>query len=114
MSATLKGTAGLVFGVDIVSAVIMQDYTSDVTGKITEAVDEDDGVVGYALSHSNRADVSGNYLFKGADIATIGATITLANAVGSGGIYVYSYGRKQSKDGFTMGNFKAIRVDGIS
>ena len=115
MAATVKGTTGLVFGVTTVSGVIMQDYTSDINGSITEVTDEDDDVVGFALHHTGRAEVSGSYIFTGDDIGAIGDKITEITALGvSGGLYIYGFGRKYSNNGFCSGTFKAIAVNDIS
>ena len=115
MAATVKGITTLVFGTDTVSGVIMQDLDSELTGQVTEVTDEQDSVVAFALHHIERADVSGTYVYKGSDIVTsLGTALTLTNAVGSGGTYVYTYGRKQTHNGFMTGSFKAIRVQGIS
>jgi hypothetical protein len=114
MSATIKGSTVMVFGCDTVTSVTMQTTDSSGTGEVTEVTDEQNSVIAFAMSHGERVDVSGTYIYKGADITTLATAITLANAYGSGGIYVYSMGRKAGHNAFLTGDFKAIRVSGIS
>lgn len=115
MAATIKGVTTLVFGCDVVSAVIMQSVDSETTAEIAYAQDEDGKYVAFAIPEGGKVEASGEYLFKGSDIVSaLGASITLTNAVGGGGLYVYSYGRKATNTGFVRGTFKAGGIDGVS
>jgi len=116
MAATIKGVTTLVFGCDSITAVIMQSLDGDTSGEVTYAQDEDGDYVAFALHSFGKREASGEYLYKGADIVTaLGSSITLSNAVpGTGGLYVYTYGRKQTNVGFTRGSFKAAGVEGIT
>lgn len=115
MAATIKGITTLVFGCDSVSTVIMQSTDTETSGEITYVQDEDADYVAFAIHSLGKREASGEYVYKGADIVTaLGVAITLTNAVGSGGLYVYSYGRKATNNGFLRGTFKAGGVDGIS
>ncbi len=115
MAATIKGITTLVFGCDTVSTVIMQSVDSETSGEVTYVQDEDSDFVGFALHAFGKREASGEYVYKGADCVTaLGVAITLTNAVGSGGLYVYTYGRKATNNGFLRGTFKAAGVEGVS
>lgn len=115
MAASIKGVTTLVFGVDAVTAVIMQSFDSEANGNVEYVVDEDGDTAGFALYGGDRVEMTGRYVYKGADIVTaLFSSITLASAVGSGTIYVYSYGRQATNTGFVTGTFKAVRVTGIT
>ena len=115
MPASIKGITTLVFGCDVVSAVIMQTTDSDVSGEVSYVQDEDADFVAFALHSSGKREATGEYVYKGDDIVTaIFDAVTLSNAVGSGALFVYTYGRKQTNTGFMRGTFKAAGVEGIT
>lgn len=115
MAAIIKGLTTLVFGCDVVAAVINQSIDGDTSGDVTWGQDEDGDYVSLCLHSFGKREASGEYLFKGADIVTaLGVTVTLANVPGTGVLYVYTYGRKQSNNGFVRGTFKAAGIEGIT
>ncbi len=112
MAATLYGDSDLVFGVPVVTGIYLQTSTARRMGKVSEAVDEQNTVVGIAISHGNVGEIDGTYLFRGADIATaIGDAITGLDDLGFTDVYVHEFGQKRVKDNFAEGDFKAIGVD---
>lgn len=116
MAATLKGTAGMVFGVTVVTGVIMQSLKQKVGTKMAEGSDEDGDVVAFAFYAPGRTDVDGNYLFKGAHInsGTIAGAISAITALAGGDTYLLTYGIEEKHDGFKMGEFTAIAQSGIT
>lgn len=115
MAAVIKGLTTLVFGCDTVSTVIMQSTQSDTSGEVAYVRDEDGDYQAMALFGAGRREVSGSYIYKGADIVTaLFTAITLTNAVGTGGLYVYQYGRSSTNTGFVQGNFRAAGIEGVS
>ena len=114
--ATVKGTSGMAFGICSVVGVIMENLDSEIPGQITEASDEQDNIVGFAIHHTNRADINGGYLFLGSDVTAMGSTIALTTYApfSTGGVYVYAYGRRYTNKSFVKGTFKAICVSGIA
>jgi hypothetical protein len=116
--AIVKGTAGLSFGVGSVVGVIMETGDAEVAGVLTKIEDEQNNTVGFSISHFGEADITGGYVWLGADITTLGSAIAVAGTPSfaplSGGIYVYSYGRRTMNKGFVKGTFKAIQVSGIA
>ena len=67
----------MAFGICSVVGVIMENLDSEIPGQITEASDEQDNIVGFAIHHTNRADINGGYLFLGSDVTAMGSTIAL-------------------------------------
>lgn len=117
MAATIKGVTTLIFGCDTVTTVIMQSVDGENAGEITYVQDEDGDHAAFAIHSLGRREVSGEYMYKNADVATaLGLALsTLTNACpGTGSLYVYSLGRKESNTGFMRGTFKAGGVDGIT
>lgn len=115
MASVIKGLTTLVFGCDTVTTVIMQSTDSETSGDVAYVQDEDGDYKAFALFGSGKREVSGEYIYSGADIVTaLFTAITLTNAVGSGGLYVYSYSRKASNTGFLRGTYRAAGIDGIS
>ncbi len=115
--AIVKGTAGLSFGIGSVVGVIMETADSEVPGVLTRVEDEQNNVAGFSISHMNEADITGGYVWLGNDITAIGSTISIAGntaAPFTGGIYVYTYGRRTMNKGFMRGTYKAIQVSGIA
>jgi len=116
MAATIKGITTLVFGCDSnITTVIMQSEDATTSGEITYVNDEDGDYVAYAIHSLGKNDVSGEYIYKGADATTaLGLAITLTNATFGGLLYVYELGRKLSNNGFMRGTFKAGGVTTVT
>jgi len=114
MSATVKGLTGLVFGAPVVTGVVMQNYSADRAGKLAMSIGEDGDEIGYAVHGGKAVEHSGDYTYKGNDIGTIGATVTIPDAPGTGDITLYDFGRKRTATGFCSGSFKAVSVDGVT
>ena len=114
MAATVKGTSGLAFGTPTNAGVIMQSLDETRSTQTAEATDEDGDVVGFCIYGGTKQEVSGEYLYIGADLGTLGATVTLSGLTSPGGLYLTELGTKSSNTGFKMGSFKAISVTGVS
>jgi hypothetical protein len=117
MAATVKGTAGLTFGTPTESSVIMQSLDETRSTSTAEASDEDGDVVGFAMYGGQRQEITGEYLWKGSDIGSIGASVTLSGLTAispAGDVYVIELGTKTSNTGFKTGNFRAISISGVT
>lgn len=115
MASVIKGLTTLVFGCDTVSTVILQSTQTSTSGDVAYIRDEDGDYTAMALYGAGKRECSGEYMYKGADIVTaLFTAITLTNAVGTGGLYVYQYGRTATNTGFLRGNFRAAGIEGVS
>lgn len=114
MASSIKGLTTLTFGVGTVTTVIMQNLDVQTAGEYTDVRDEDGDIVAMAFYGNNKSDVTGEYVYKGADIGTVAAAISGVTVPGTGSVFLVSFGRKSTNTGFTMGNFKAVSVDGIT
>lgn len=116
MAATIKGVTSLIFGCDSITTVIMQSTDSEISTEIVYAADEDGKYVALAIPEGGKIEVSGEYLYKGADIVSAMATsVSLTNGSDdAGAVFVYSYGRKATNNGFMTGSFKAGGVVGVT
>jgi hypothetical protein len=115
MAATIKGVTTLVFGCDSITTIINQSIDSTQSGEITYVNDEDGDYVAYAVHGLGKVDISGEYMYKGADIVTaLGIAVTLTVGSFGGLALVYELGRKQSNTGFVRGTFKAGGVTTVT
>lgn len=116
MAASLKGLAGLVFGVQVVTGVVMQSFDEELQTKLAEATDEDGDVVGFSFYGGGRTDGNGDYLFKGAHIGsgTIAAILADITALGGGDTYLIKFARNRKNDAFQMGKFTTVAQSGIT
>lgn len=108
MSATVKG-ATLTFGCTASSGVIMQNFTKDETVDVYYAQDEQAAYTAYAIPSNGKVEASGDYLWKGSDVAAIAAALP-----GHSYLYITSIGVKESNTGFKMGQFKASGINNIT
>ena len=104
----------MVFGCETVSAVIMQSSDVNITRNIVYAEDEQGANVAFAITTGGKCEASGEYYYRGSDIAAFIATVTVASPTGVGGLYVYELSRKTTNNGFQRGSFKAGGVEGVS
>lgn len=117
MAASVKSTASLVFGTPTESSVVMQSLEETRNTETAEASDEDGDVIGLAIYGGQRQEITGEYLFKGSDIGTIGSAIVLSGLQAispTGSVYVVELGTKTSNTAFKTGSFRAISISGVT
>src|ERR1041384_6260781 len=100
MSASVKGLSGLEFGVPEVSGVVLQNVEERRSNETAEARDEDGDVIGFAVYGGERQEISGEYLWKGDDIADLGASVSISGISSPGGVYVTEIGSRRTNTGF--------------
>lgn len=117
MAATVKSTSSLTFGTPTEASVVMQSVEESRTTNTAEAADEDGDVIGLAIYGGQRQEITGEYLFTGSDIGSIGSSITLSGLTAispAGDVYVVELGTRTSNTGFKTGSFRAISISGVT
>lgn len=115
MAAIVKGNTTMQFGVSTHTAVIMQSLDWTVSNEVAEARDEDGDVTAIAIYGGERLNGTCEYIYKGGDLGTLGATITLTGINWTAGsLYLTEFGQKESNTGFKTGSAKVIGVKGIT
>ncbi|MGD0650937.1 MAG: hypothetical protein ABSA97_07335 [Verrucomicrobiia bacterium] len=122
MSASIKGVAGLQFGVATIVGVIMQSAKQKLDTKVAELFDEDGDPAGFSFYSGGRTSLDGRYALKGAASAlashissgVIASSISGLTALGGGTVYLVHVEADENHDQFAFGAYSAIAAAGIT